>query len=467
MTGRTTAPRRASAAFAAAALAAALGCAQQGAPPGGPPDALPPVIVAVVPDSGSTGVRPKEVSFRFDEVVSEASGRAGAAGKQVLVSPYQGEPDVRWHRDALGVRIPGGWRDSTVYAVTLLPGVTDLSNNRLDSARTVVFSTAGPIPDTHVRGVVFDWAAGQVIRNALVQAVVPRAGDDSAVYVTRSDSSGRFTLPYVPAGPVLVRGVGDANSNYGIDRREPWDSARVTLRDSARVELYAFIHDSVGPQLRDVTITDSVTLRIELSRPLAPTQRIDTSMVTLLTSDSTVVAVASVLSRKAADSLAAVRDSIRRAADTTRARPDSGAARPAAPPRNVQQPRTIVPLPGARADSATDSTKRLPPPTMNRPVPVSALVVRLSSPLEPDARYRVRLNAVRGLDGEPTSSDRTITVPARDTTVRRDSSAVRDSTAGAPGATATPPPRVVPPPSPPPQQPPPDGRAVADRPRRR
>ena len=51
-------------------LALQGGCAQQGPPPGGPPDPTPPVIVRVSPDSGAVNVRPDEVEFRFDEVVS-------------------------------------------------------------------------------------------------------------------------------------------------------------------------------------------------------------------------------------------------------------------------------------------------------------------------------------------------------------------------------------------------------------
>src|SRR5690606_9070106 len=125
----------------------------------------------------------------------------------------QGEPDVRWHRDRISVRLPGGWRDSTVYVVTLLPGVADLRNNVLDSAATTVFSTGGPIPDTRVAGVVFDWATGTPSRNALVQALVPR-GRDTTRYVARSDSSGRFILPFVPSGTLLMRGILDENRNF-------------------------------------------------------------------------------------------------------------------------------------------------------------------------------------------------------------------------------------------------------------
>src|SRR5690606_21412467 len=112
---------------------------------------------------------------------------------------------------------------------------------------------------------------------------------DTTRYVARSDSSGRFILPFVPSGTLLMRGILDENRNFAIDRREGWDSTSVSFADSAFVELYAFVHDTVGPAIREVTVRDSVTLRLDLTRPLALDQPLDTSLVTLLGADSAAV----------------------------------------------------------------------------------------------------------------------------------------------------------------------------------
>ncbi|MHB1224331.1 MAG: carboxypeptidase-like regulatory domain-containing protein [Gemmatimonadaceae bacterium] len=411
---------------AGAMLAAVAGCANQSAPPGGPPDPVPPTVTGISPDSGAVGVRPRTVDFQFDEVVAERPTRATSLAQAVLVSPYQGEPDVRWHRDRISVRLPGGWRDSTVYVVTLLPGTADLRNNILDSAATTVFSTGGPIPATTIAGVVFDWAAGTPSRNALVQALVPR-GRDTTRYVARSDSSGRFTLPFVPAGTLLVRGILDENSNYAVDRLEGWDTTRVTLRDSAFVELYTFVRDTIGPAVREVTVTDSVTLRLELTRPLALDQRLDTALVTLLTSDSARVPLSAVLTAAAADSLAATaRAAAERAAADSARRADTTAvpAPPAAPP--IAAPPAAPP----RADSVrADSVQRLPPPVPSRPIPPSSIVVRTAVPLTPETRYNLRLNGARGLDGPARTSERSFLTAAADTASRTppDSAATPDS----------------------------------------
>lgn len=425
---------------AAAGLLLAHGCANPSPPPGGPPDPLPPVVLGVTPDSGSVDTRPRQVDIRFDEVVEERPTGAPTLAGLVLVSPYQGAPDVRWHRDRISVRIPGGWRDSTVYVVTLNPGVTDLRRNVLDSTVTTVFSTGGAIPDTRIRGVVFDWEAWRAVPRALVEALVLR-GDDTTRYVGRSDSTGRFDLGYVPPGRLLLRGVLDQNNNFVIDRREAWDTTAVELSDSARVDLYAFVHDTVGPAASEVNVVDSVTVQVALTRPLAMDQRMDVNVASLFTSDSASVMVASVMSLALSDSLAAaIRDSVQRA-DSVRRADSTAAARilagdstitPPAPP--IVRPPAAPPLDSATRDSIVADSIRRTPPRPSRPRPVGTIVIQSTTPLQPGARYRLQLNEIRGLDGPPRTSDRTFEVPARDST-----------------PPAPPPPDTIPPSAPPPE----------------
>jgi hypothetical protein len=240
-----------------------------------------------------------------------------------------------------------------------------------------------------------------------VQAILrpDSARRDSVVYVTRADSSGRFTLRYVPAGAVTLRGVLDANRNLGLDPREAFDSLRFALTDSARVELYAFAHDTIGPRIGNVVVQDSLSLRVTLDQPLALDQQIAPALVRLFAADSTRLAIARVLSARAADSLgAAARDSAA-ARDTTRRQP-ADTARVAA------------------ADSA-----RAAQPALRRAVPVSELVIRPAAPLAAGARYRLVLVEARGLSGATETSDRQFTTPAA--AAPADSAAARPDSAGA------------------------------------
>ena len=215
----------------------AVSCASPGVPPGGPEDRSPPRVLRISPDTGATDVRPKEVVFRFDEVVSETprgagvggSGGAGTAGAGdpleplFLVSPRVGSVEVDWRRESVAVRPRRGFRDSTTYTVTLLPGLADLRDNVRDSATVLVFSTGPARARNRIGGVVFDWVNGKPAARAIVEAI----SADSTVYYTIADSVGRFSIANLPIGSYLLKGVVDVNANRATDPREAFDTVQV------------------------------------------------------------------------------------------------------------------------------------------------------------------------------------------------------------------------------------------------
>ena len=75
-------------------------------------------------------------------------------------------------------------------------------------------------------------------------------------------------IRHLPAGTYTLRAFLDANNDRIMERRESWDSAAVPLADSARVELFAFVHDTIGPRIQTVTVRDSLTLRVQFDQPL-------------------------------------------------------------------------------------------------------------------------------------------------------------------------------------------------------
>jgi hypothetical protein len=364
-------------------------CASQGAPPGGPPDTAPPLLVRTTPDTSAVNVRPRRVTFRFDEVVAERPAGAPSLAALFVVSPRAGDPDVSWRREAITVRPRRGFQRNTVYTVTLLPGLADLRGNVRPDGAELVFSTGATIPRTRLSGVVFDWAAGQPAARAFVQAVQVGPGPgtrDTTTYVAVADSTGRFAFRHLPTGAYTVRGAVDANNNRSVDARELYDSTAVTLRDSLTIELLAFAHDTVGPRLSTVEITDSVTLRATFDKPLSPAQALSPALFTVTAPDSTRVPVTAV-ARPAADSTPA----------------DSAAPRARPAPSAVPLPR-----PGAGRPASRDTTPALPPPRPSRPSPTSVVTVRLGRPLRREATYRVRAVNARNLLGVARTSDRTV-----------------------------------------------------------
>jgi hypothetical protein len=335
-----------------AAVMLGLGCASPGMPPGGPPDAAAPQIVRITPDSGAVGLSPKEVIFRFDEVVSERPAGSTTLSDLFLISPREGLPDVSWHRDAIGVRPSRGWRPNTPYTVIMLRGIADLRGNVRNTGASTFFSTGRTLPRTRIAGRVFDWVTGTPANGALVESFV--RPDTLRAYIALVDSTGAFAIEHLPPARYTVRAYVDRNRNLGIDPSEAWDSVSVDLRDSVATTLLIFPHDSVPPRIRDLAEGDSATLRLTFDRPVDPSQTLSAANFVVIGPDSARVPIL------------------------------SAAATPG------------------------DTTKR----AMPRPTPVSEAVIRLQRPLAPRTTYRVRAIGLRGLLGHTGDSERAYTTPA-------------------------------------------------------
>lgn len=275
-------------------------CASPGIPPGGPIDKTAPKLVKATPDSGKTGVTLKELVLQFDEVVAERPQGVTSLDQLILISPRDGTPIADWHRKEIAIKPSKGWRPNTTYVVTVLPGLADLHGNIRNTSLQTFFSTGPTISSTVIDGEVWDWAAGILARNAFVEAMqLP----DTTGYITVTDSVGHYRIPYAPPGKYLVRGIVDQNRNRGLDPREPWDTVTVTLSDSARATILAYVHDTIPPSLERVSLDDSATLRATFDRPLAPTLPA-TSAFKLAAADSVAVPILEV-SFPAPDSIAA------------------------------------------------------------------------------------------------------------------------------------------------------------------
>jgi hypothetical protein len=398
----------------AGALAAA--CARTGDPPGGPPDVKPPAIIGVYPESGA--VVPDlhgDAVIQYDEVIDEmgGGGSAGAGSSasglatRVLLSPTRGAYKVSWHRSSIHVKPVEGWKAGRVYHLEVLTGITDLRRNITKERRTIVFSTGPPVPQGHLDGTVVQWVEQRILGAGLVRVqLLP----DTIAYLAVTDSAGHFRLDALPPGKYLVYAIVDQNNNRQRDRREPYDSAVVTLDSTASLVLWTFAHDSIGPRVRQVDAIDSITARLTFSAPLDPALPLDSlGLRVLALPDSTPVRVARLYSNADYDSLAAreraVAESIRAANDTTK--------------KAAPQPRDTT------RDTTTDTTRRGPrvaptPPVdtsalhallRQRPVPQDKFVMRFESPLKPDSKYFVEVRGARNLNGARADGHTVLVVP--------------------------------------------------------
>jgi hypothetical protein len=361
-------------------------------------------VISVSPDSGAVDSRVKEVVFRFDEVISETPRTGADLRSAVIISPRDGEPNVSWNHDAIAVRPRRGWRDSTTYVVTLLPGIVDLQGNPRDSATVMVFSTGGSIPRTRIGGVAFDWVRNVAAARAFIEAFP--AADTLVRYTTESDSLGRFALPFIRPGPYVVRALIDADRNKAIDARELWDTVRVDLRDSVAVEMYLYPHDTAsGPMINSVTIVDSLTLRVSLDKPVTPRPNYVPGL-RVQDRDSVQIAVKRfvpwpIISEERDKRAIAQRDSLANA-DTSAAR---RTARQQARSDSINRAAVL-------ADSIARAPKRVEAPKPTRPQLVTEYGVELQTPLVPGTEYRV-IMTILGVEGPERTSQRSVTFPKR------------------------------------------------------
>jgi hypothetical protein len=324
-------------------------CASPGVPPGGPKDVDAPQIIGTAPDSGRTGILPRNVVFRFDEVVSERPAGSPTLEALFMISPRDGAPSVDWNRDEVAVRPRRGWRRNITYTVSPLPGVTDLRGNVRNTGKTLVFATGPTLATGRISGRVFNWIAGTPSPRALVEARA--VSDTSLVFVTLADSSGAYLFHNVAPATYRLRGIIDENKNGGLDVREPWDTATVVLADSTGRELLAFLHDSIPARIANVVLRDSVTLEVLLDSPVDPTQQLSAANVTVTASDSTRIPTVSVMR----------------------------------PPGDTSGAQGVRP---------------------SRPPPARSILVKLGRPITVAGDLRVRAIDLRGLTSAPATSER-------------------------------------------------------------
>jgi hypothetical protein len=367
--------------------------------------------------------------FQFDEVISEGGTPnrgegTGGLEKLVILSPTRNVPEVRWRRSRITVKPREGWRPNTVYRVQLLPGVTDLRNNRSEQGAVLTFTTGAPRPQTTLQGLVVDWSTSRPAAGALVSAALL---PDSLAYKGIADSSGRFALGPLPAGDYIVTGGLDQNQNQALDPREAFAVGRIQRGRSEVGELWAFVHDTIPPRIQTATADDSVSATVAFTQKLDPRQRLTPREARLrLLPDSVPVPITSILPKPVDDSVnrrTAPADTTR--ADTTRA--------------DTLQADSLRRQPGRRpAGRETPPTEAAP--LTSRPPLFDRLVLRVPRPWRPGSRLVLELKGVRNVSSVAGDAVGVIAVPEKPKPTGKDSVRARTTADSSRARSRTPPP---------------------------
>lgn len=376
-------------------LAAALSaCARPFPPPGGEPDVTAPGLVTTVPEplaviaAGNT-----PAVFRFDERISER----GFSEALVIVSPLDSALRVERSGAEVRVRIDGGWRPGRVYRVVLLPGIRDLFGNERREPVELVFSTGAPVGNTALAGIVTDRLTGRPAVNGVVDAIHATQG---ARYTAVADSSGFYSLRYLPVGEYDVSAYDDQNRNRRRDTLEPVDSGFTAVfaqpTDTVALVFDVLTPDTSAPQVATARAVDSLHVHVEMDDHFDPQVGLATVGVQVIAlPDSTSYASAAAIipepvfraeqqeaQLRAAEAARLAADSARAAGDTTAVADTAAARSRPVPPRNPAR---------AAADPAgipaTDAT-----------LPIRGFVIRLDRPLA-SGSYLVNIGGVVNLHG--------------------------------------------------------------------
>lgn len=346
----------------------------------------------MVPASGEPAV------FRFSESLSER----GFSEMLVTVSPLDSTLRVERSGSEVRVGIEGGWRRDRVYRIVLLPGLRDRFGNERREQVELVFSTGTPIGNTALAGIVTDRITGEPVPQALVDAVQRSAG---ARYRAVADSSGFYSLRYLPVGEYDVHAFGDQNRNRRRDALEPVDSGHTAVlsepNDTVALVFSVLSPDTSAPRIVSARAPDSLHVQVEMDDYFDPVAGLSAARAEIIAlPDSTRYAAAiafipepvfraerEAAQRRAAEAARAAADSARAAADTSGVIGDTIISRDTT---------------AAQADTAgvrdvdVDAVDTAPPPDLT--LPIRELVVTLDRPLAPGS-YIINLAGVVNLHG--------------------------------------------------------------------
>lgn len=343
--------------------------------------------------------------FRFSERLSER----GFSEALVTVSPLDSTLRVERSGSEVRVGIEGGWRPNRVYRIVLLPGLRDLFGNERREPVELVFSTGTPIGNTALAGIVIDRITGEPVPQAIIDAL--HRGVE-ARYRAISDSSGFYSLRYLPIGEYGVYAYDDQNRNRRRDLLEAVDSGHTAVfaepNDTVALVFNVLSPDTSAPRIVAVRAADSLHVQVEMDDFSDPVTGLESARAEVMSlPDSTTYSSAiefipepvfraeqQAAQRRAAEAARAAADSARAAADSIRAAGDT-----------VGVPRDSVIARDTSVAAADTATERDAPLNMQNPnaapdltLPIREFVLTLDRPLPPGS-YLINLAGVVNLHG--------------------------------------------------------------------
>ncbi|MDE0395694.1 MAG: Ig-like domain-containing protein [Gammaproteobacteria bacterium] len=370
-------------------------CARPQAPQGGVLPEVPLRAVETRPAHLSI-VAPFDdpVEIRFAQVVSERLTQ-GSLADAVVVSPRTGEVLVERSGDRITVSMEGGFRDGTLYRITVLPWLQDRYQNTMEFPFDLLFSTGPDFEPNLVAGLASDGLTFEPVGEYRVDARVEGREEHLSAL---ADTAGIFSFPFLPSDAYTLVAYEDTNRDGEPGFNEIQDSVRVSVAPGDTLVLADFLllePDSTAAVLTEATAVDSVAVRLTFDDYLDPEAPLDG-----------VEATVTVAEGGGALDIAEVLHLVEWEAREPAAPPDSAAQQDA--PSDSTDVQDAVPLPDSvaaedlggdpAADQAVPPDSAVAPADEGPTLPARELVLLLSAALVPEEIYEVDVGGVTNVN---------------------------------------------------------------------
>ena len=238
--------------IALAGLALMAGCANRGGgPQGGPKDLTPPKAASMNPENNATNVSKKKIELQFNEFVEVKS-----AQQKVIVSPPQKIPaTIQANGKKVTIEFADSLIPNTTYTIDFTDALRDLNEGNVLDGFTYAFSTGNEIDTMQISGRVLNAMDLNPLSGVQVGIYETNLKGDSTgplyqmpLRITKTDSTGHFTIKNIKDGTYDIYALEDKNSDYILTKGE----------------CFGFIDNSVKTAVESIERRD--TVRIDLAK---------------------------------------------------------------------------------------------------------------------------------------------------------------------------------------------------------
>ncbi|MEO7987948.1 MAG: Ig-like domain-containing protein [Chryseolinea sp.] len=232
-------------------------CAKTTSPTGGPKDTIPPVLIKSIPEKEALNYDRKEIQLIFSENITLKNQK-----EQIIVTPDIGKDyKIEFNKKTVTLKLKEKLKDSTTYTFSFRDAVVDLNEQNPARNLKLAFSTGNYIDSLSIEGRVADLLTSKELKDitvALFQSDTFDIFKHKAVYITKSDKTGKFIIENLKPGNYSIYAIDDKSRNLIVDSKS---------------ESYGFLRDSLSlsSNVKNLEVPviklDSRKLKISSARP--------------------------------------------------------------------------------------------------------------------------------------------------------------------------------------------------------